>query len=113
MQVVGAFAEHDHAVVFGDEDPAGRLVRDPEAEDVDVEAGGLADVVDGEEVVDGRLRRYYVLSEVGHHALALETHRWQANVAAANRVLAAHPAEGIEARPAEGLALARPAEGFA
>ena len=51
--------------------------------------------VEGEEVVDGRLRRYYVLSEVGHHALALEAHRWKANVAAANRVLAAHPVEGL------------------
>ena len=68
--------------------------------------------VDGEEVVDGRLRRYYVLSEVGHHALALETHRWQANVAAANRVLATHPTEAIAPRPAKGIAT-RPAEGIA
>jgi DNA-binding PadR family transcriptional regulator len=51
--------------------------------------------VEGEEVVEGRLRRYYNLSEIGHHALALEAHRWKANVAAANRVLAAHPAEGL------------------
>ena len=51
--------------------------------------------VEGEEVVEGRLRRYYVLSEIGHHALALEAHRWKANVAAANRVLAAHPVEGL------------------
>ena len=50
--------------------------------------------VDGEEVVEGRLRRYYMLTEIGHHALALETHRWQANVEAANRVLAAHPLQG-------------------
>jgi DNA-binding PadR family transcriptional regulator len=68
--------------------------------------------VDGEEVVEGRLRRYYILSEAGHHALALETHRWQANVAAASRVLATRPAEGLAARPAEGLT-ARPAEGLA
>jgi DNA-binding PadR family transcriptional regulator len=51
--------------------------------------------VDGEEVVEGRLRRYYMLTEVGHHALALEAHRWQANVEAANRVLAAHPLPGL------------------
>jgi DNA-binding PadR family transcriptional regulator len=51
--------------------------------------------VDGEEVVEGRLRRYYLLTEIGHHALALEAHRWQANVEAANRVLAAHPLQGL------------------
>jgi DNA-binding PadR family transcriptional regulator len=51
--------------------------------------------VSGEEVVEGRLRRYYALSDVGQHALALEAHRWQANVEAATRVLAARPAEGL------------------
>jgi DNA-binding PadR family transcriptional regulator len=51
--------------------------------------------VDGEEVVEGRLRRYYMLTEIGHHALALEVHRWQANVEAANRALAAHPLPGL------------------
>ena len=51
--------------------------------------------VDGEEVVEGRLRRYYMLTEIGHHALALEAHRWQANVEAANRMLAAHPLPGL------------------
>ena len=61
-------------------------------------------VADGEQVVDGRLRRYYALTEVGHHALALETHRWQANVAAASRVLAARPAEAPAPRTTEGLA---------
>ena len=57
---------------------------------------GLAAVA-GEEVVDGRLRRYYLLTDLGHHALAQEAHRWQANVAVAGRALAA-------ARPVEGLA---------
>jgi DNA-binding PadR family transcriptional regulator len=51
--------------------------------------------IDGEEVVEGRLRRYYMLTEVGRHALALEAHRWKANVEAANRVLAAHPLRGL------------------
>ena len=51
--------------------------------------------VDGEEVVEGRLRRYYMLTEIGHHALALEAQRWQANVEAANRMLAAHPLPGL------------------
>jgi DNA-binding PadR family transcriptional regulator len=50
--------------------------------------------VDGEEVVEGRLRRYYVLTEIGQHALALEAHRWQENVDAANRVLTTRVAEG-------------------
>ena len=49
--VVRTFAEHDHAVVFLDEDPAGRFVDDLEAEEVDVELRGAADVVDGEDVV--------------------------------------------------------------
>ena len=59
--------------------------------------------VSGEEVVDGRLRRYHALSELGHHALALEAHRWRANVEAASRVLAARPPE-LSARAAEGVA---------
>ena len=51
--------------------------------------------VDREEVVDGRLRRYYVLTELGHHALALEAHQWSANVAAARQALALRTAEGV------------------
>lgn len=51
--------------------------------------------VEREEIVDGRLRRYYQLTELGQHALALETHRWEANVEAARRVLALRPAERL------------------
>jgi hypothetical protein len=61
VQVVGAFAEHDEAVVFFDEDPARGSVDDFEAEDVDVEAGRDADVVDGEDIM--------VLEDGGHGVL--------------------------------------------
>ena len=50
---------------------------------------------DREEIVDGRLRRYYLLTQDGHHALALEARHWQANVDVAARVLTARPAEGL------------------
>jgi len=39
--------------------------------------------VDHEEIVDGRLRRYYTLSEEGSRQLAAEAARLQANVTAA------------------------------
>jgi DNA-binding PadR family transcriptional regulator len=45
--------------------------------------------VDREEVVDGRLRRYYKLTETGTHRLTLETERLERNAAAARRGLSA------------------------
>ncbi|WP_428964344.1 PadR family transcriptional regulator [Micromonospora fluostatini] len=47
---------------------------------------GLIDV-DREEVVDGRLRRYYRLTDTGHTTLAAETERLRRNVEAARRRL--------------------------
>jgi DNA-binding PadR family transcriptional regulator len=52
-----------------------------------VDAGLVA--VDREEVVDGRLRRYYRLSEQGGGVLAAETERMRRNVEAAGRRLRA------------------------
>ncbi|MEV0646500.1 helix-turn-helix transcriptional regulator [Phytomonospora sp. NPDC050363] len=49
---------------------------------------GLIDV-DREEVVDGRLRRYYRLSEQGENLLAAETERMRRNVEAAGTRLKA------------------------
>ncbi|HEY4456991.1 MAG TPA: helix-turn-helix transcriptional regulator, partial [Pseudonocardiaceae bacterium] len=43
--------------------------------------------VDHEEVVDGRLRRYYRLSDTGAHELAEETRRLNAMAAAATERL--------------------------
>jgi DNA-binding PadR family transcriptional regulator len=43
---------------------------------------GLIDV-DREEIVEGRLRRYYVLSSEGHRRLLAEAERLQANATAA------------------------------
>jgi DNA-binding PadR family transcriptional regulator len=61
-----------------------------------VVAEGLAEV-DREEVVQGRLRRYYRLTPGGGDRLAAEVARLQHNVAiAANRL-------GRRQRPAEGL----------
>ncbi|MFY1658700.1 PadR family transcriptional regulator [Micromonospora sp. WMMD1274] len=62
--------------------------------------------VDGEEVVDGRLRRYYRLSRSGSATLAAETERLRHNVAVATTRLgtltpAARP---ITPRALEGLA---------
>ncbi|NMR19691.1 PadR family transcriptional regulator [Cellulomonas fimi] len=48
----------------------------------------------GEVVVDGRLRRYYRLTESGHEALAAETARLRALARRAQRVLGASPALG-------------------
>ena len=53
--------------------------------------------VEREEVVEGRLRRYYRLTQSGEEALALEASRWQENVAAARRVLARR---GLAGEPA-------------
>ncbi|WP_433364217.1 PadR family transcriptional regulator [Actinoplanes sp. CA-142083] len=50
-----------------------------------VDAGLVA--VEREEVVDGRLRRYYRLSDSGGDLLAEETERMRANVEAATRRL--------------------------
>ena len=46
-------------------------------------------IVSGEEVVEGRLRRYYDLTEVGMGALAAEARRLAANARAATRALRA------------------------
>jgi len=46
----------------------------------------------GEEVVDGRLRRYYELTNEGADALATEARRQQANATRALTSLAARPA---------------------
>ena len=43
--------------------------------------------VDGEEVVDGRNRRYYAITPAGRDALAEHAERWAANVAVARRRL--------------------------
>jgi DNA-binding PadR family transcriptional regulator len=56
-----------------------------------VDAGLVA--VDHEEIVDGRLRRYYRLAEPGGELLATETERMRRNVEAATaRLRAAGPA---------------------
>jgi len=47
--------------------------------------GSLA--VDREEIVNGRLRRYYRLTEAGQAVLTAATERLEANTAAARRVL--------------------------
>ena len=51
VHVIWALTEHDHAVVFLDEYPARRLSNNLEAEHLNVEICGPADVVDGEDVV--------------------------------------------------------------
>lgn len=52
-----------------------------------LERGGLIEV-DREEVVDGRARRYYRLTESGHHALTEETSSLERRARAARRALA-------------------------
>ncbi|MEU7973293.1 helix-turn-helix transcriptional regulator [Micromonospora sp. NPDC049089] len=47
---------------------------------------------DREEVVEGRLRRYYRLTEVGRSVLTAETERLRRNVEAATQRLRARPA---------------------
>lgn len=49
---------------------------------------------DREEIVDGRLRRYYCLTEHGSAAVVAETARLQALARRARRVLRADPALG-------------------
>jgi PadR family transcriptional regulator, regulatory protein PadR len=56
-------------------------------------ADGLV-VPDREEVANGRLRRYYRLTEQGHTALAEETARQAANVRTAEKRLRAWRPEG-------------------
>lgn len=51
--------------------------------------GSLA--VDGEEVVDGRRRRYYRITEVGLEVLRSEVARLERNVGVARRQLSARP----------------------
>ena len=58
--------------------------------------------VDREEVVDGRLRRYYRLTDAGADVLAAESRRLRANAEAANRSLRAHAKAGSPAAPAKG-----------
>ena len=61
---------------------------------------GLVDV-DHEEIVDGRLRRYYRLTEPGGELLAAETERMRRNVKAATTRLRAAKATP---RPSRGFA---------
>ncbi len=56
-------------------------------------AAGYAQV-SGEEVVDGRLRRYYVLTDEGNAAASARTRQLAALAARAKRALAARPALG-------------------
>ncbi|MET7865304.1 PadR family transcriptional regulator [Micromonospora taraxaci] len=67
---------------------------------------GLVEV-DREEVVDGRLRRYYRLSPTGDTTLTAETERLRRNVEAATARLAARPRTAgrpLTPRTAGGLA---------
>jgi PadR family transcriptional regulator PadR len=57
-------------------------------------AEGLV-VASGEEVVDGRLRRYYRLTDEGRRVLTAEVRVWEANVKAAVRALRATPLQGL------------------
>ena len=52
-------------------------------------------VVDREEIVESRLRRYYALTDAGIARLATETERMQRNASAAeSRLRRLRPAEG-------------------
>ena len=66
-------------------------------------ADGLIDP-DRDEVLDGRLRRYYRLTEDGRAALAAEAERQAANARAAVQRLRAHPAPRPAGRAAGGEA---------
>ncbi len=46
----------------------------------------------GEQVVDGRNRRYYAITETGREALTEQLHHMEANAAAARRQLGLRPA---------------------
>lgn len=61
-------------------------------------ADGLVDR-DRDETHQGRLRRYYRLTDAGVHALANEAHRLAANLRAVRTALRAH---GVRTSPAEG-----------
>jgi DNA-binding PadR family transcriptional regulator len=52
---------------------------------------------DREEVVEGRLRRYYRLTDAGRSVLVAETERLRRNVEAATQRLRARPAGGLPA----------------
>jgi DNA-binding PadR family transcriptional regulator len=69
-----------------------------------VDAGLVA--VDSEEVVEGRLRRYYRLSEPGRGVLAAETERMRRNVEAASIRLRALPRPGRSIVPRLGGGMA-------
>ncbi|TDC29253.1 PadR family transcriptional regulator [Micromonospora sp. 15K316] len=64
---------------------------------------GLVDV-DGEEVVDGRLRRYYRLTSAGEATLSSETERLRRNVEAATARLRDRASGATAPRLAGGLA---------
>ncbi len=51
--------------------------------------------VEGEEVVDGRLRRYYQLTEIGAEVLSIETQTLEANAKAARQQLALRIKAGV------------------
>jgi hypothetical protein len=51
MHIVWALAQHDHAIVSGDEDPARIFVHDAKAEDLGVEFRRFAHLVHGKNVV--------------------------------------------------------------
>ncbi|MFC8192325.1 PadR family transcriptional regulator [Cellulomonas sp. NPDC057328] len=82
-----------------------QAVRDLSDDEVRLGAGTLYGVLDrlvaagwaeasGEEVVDGRLRRYYRLTGAGREALAAHTDRLTALAARARRLVAPRPATG-------------------
>lgn len=52
---------------------------------------------DREEIVEGRLRRYYRLTDAGRSVLAAETERLRRNVEAATQRLKARPAGALRA----------------
>ncbi|MEU4472968.1 helix-turn-helix transcriptional regulator [Micromonospora sp. NPDC023888] len=64
---------------------------------------GLVEV-DREEIVDGRLRRYYRLSPAGYATLTAETERLRRNVEAATARLRARSTRPLGPRTAGGLA---------
>lgn len=62
-----------------------------------VEAAQL--VVDREEVVDGRKRRYYRITDTGLHLMSEEAERMRAAAAVGQRVIAARPAGELGLQP--------------
>ncbi|MDQ1701760.1 MAG: hypothetical protein QOF57_1012 [Frankiaceae bacterium] len=59
---------------------------------------------DGDEIVDGRLRRYYVLTQTGRDLLRAEAERMTAQAAEATRRLATPVRRHVTHRPAGGTA---------